>query len=61
MQSCLSYHYHIQVLAQGKASPSIDFVEEDNDIEYSEGHLGGYWSPTGMEGGTWIAKGSYHR
>ncbi len=34
MQSCLSYHYYIQVLAPGKVCPFIDFVEEDNGIEW---------------------------
>ncbi len=52
--------YYILVLAPGKVSQFISFVEEGTDIEHSEDHLGGYWSPTAMEGGAWLTKGSYH-
>ncbi len=40
---------------QGKVIQFFSFVEEGPGIEHSGGQLGG------MEGGTWITKGSYHR
>ncbi len=58
MQSGLSYPYYILILLPGKVSQLISFVEEGTGIEHSEGQLGSYWPPTGIEGGTWIIKGS---
>ncbi len=43
----------------GKFSHFISFVEEGTVVEHDEGQLGGYWSQTGMMGGTCIiTKGS---
>ncbi len=44
-----------------KVNKFINFVDQGDGIKYSEGQLGGYWSTTGMEGGTLNCKGSYHR
>ncbi len=39
----------------------LSFVEKGTGIEHSEDQLGSYWSPTGIEGGTWITKAPCQR
>ncbi len=57
----VGYSYYIQVLLLGKVSQFLSFVEKRTGIEPSEDQLGSNWSPPGMDGGTWITKGSCQR
>ncbi len=55
------YPYYMQVCLLGKVSQVLSFVDKGTDIEHSEDQLGSYWSPPGLEGGTWITKGPCKR
>ncbi len=57
MQPYLSYPYYIQVLLKVCFSQLPSFVEEGTGIGRNEDQLDNYWSPTGMEGETWITMG----